>query len=114
MTTAFLGDIAEVIAGQSPEGTSYNEFGQGLPLFQGKAEFGETHPIAKRWCSAPKKVAEAGDILISVRAPVGPTNIADVRCCIGRGLAAIRPHGCLADRDFIHWTLRYLEPVARV
>lgn len=106
-----LEEIAEVIAGQSPSGDSYNETGDGLPLFQGKAEFGERHPVAKRWCSAPKKIAEAGDILISVRAPVGPTNVADVRCCIGRGLAAVRPNPRVALRDYVHWMLFQLEPV---
>ena len=111
MTMVRLGEIAEVIAGQSPSGDSYNETGEGLPLFQGKAEFGERHPVAKRWCSAPKKIAEAGDILISVRAPVGPTNVADVRCCIGRGLAAIRPDTSVALRDYVHWVLIHLEPV---
>lgn len=62
----------------------------GLPFFQGKAEFTELHPIAEKWCIEPQRIAERDDILISVRAPVGATNIADQRCCIGRGLAAIR------------------------
>jgi type I restriction enzyme S subunit len=80
-----------------------------LPFFQGKADFGNKHPVARVWCVSPKRVAEAGDILISVRAPVGPTNIADQRCCIGRGLAAIRvAEG--ADRDYVFWTLKRFEP----
>ena len=87
---AAMGSIADIIAGQSPPSSTYNQSGRGLPFFQGKAEFGKLHPVATKWCTEPTKVAEPDDILISVRAPVGPTNIADRRCGIGRGLAAIR------------------------
>ena len=104
-----LGEIATIIAGQSPPGSTYNESGLGLPFFQGKADFGRIHPVARKWCVAPKKIAEAGDILISIRAPVGPTNIAGERCCIGRGLAAIRTDETIALRDFVHWTIKYRE-----
>ncbi len=85
-----LGDACSVIMGQSPPSTSYNTKKEGLPFFQGKAEFTNLHPVAEKWCNAPNKVAELNDILLSVRAPVGTTNIADQKCCIGRGLAAIR------------------------
>lgn len=80
--------------GQSPPSSTYNENGEGLPFFQGKTEFSDLHPIPKKWCSKPKKIAEKNDILISVRAPVGTTNIADQKCCIGRGLAAVRYPDC--------------------
>ena len=73
--------------GQSPDSKTYNTQGKGLPFYQGNADFGETHPITHVWCSAPVKVAEDGDILISVRAPIGAMNMAVERCCIGRGLA---------------------------
>lgn len=108
--TVPLGEIATIIAGQSPPGSTYNENGLGLPFFQGKADFGDRHPVARKWCVAPKKIAEPGDILISVRAPVGPTNIAGERCCIGRGLAAIRPDETIALRDFVHWIIKHREP----
>lgn len=108
--SASLGEVATVISGQSPPGESYNEDGVGLPFFQGKADFTETYPIARKWCTAPRKIAESGDILISVRAPVGPTNIASERCCIGRGLAAIRPNESVALRDYVHWVLKRMEP----
>jgi type I restriction enzyme S subunit len=88
---ASLIDVATLIMGQSPPGTSYNSAGHGLPFFQGKADFGDDHPTPRKWCTAPTRIAEPGDVLMSVRAPVGPTNIADQRCAIGRGLAAIRP-----------------------
>jgi type I restriction enzyme S subunit len=77
--------------GQSPPSSEYNENGQGLPFFQGKAEFTDLFPEVRKWCTAPTKIAEANDILLSIRAPVGPTNLALSLCCIGRGLAAIRP-----------------------
>ncbi|MEE4197342.1 MAG: restriction endonuclease subunit S [Bacteroidales bacterium] len=85
-----LEEIADVIAGQSPPSVTYNEKGDGLPFFQGKTDFGEKHPTIRIWCSEPKKIALPNDILISVRAPVGPVNIANKKSCIGRGLSAIR------------------------
>lgn len=89
-----LGDVAEIILGQSPESKSYNTKGEGLPFFQGKTEFTDWFPIPNKWCTEPKKIAEPFDVLLSVRAPVGPTNIAKEKCCIGRGLAAIRYADC--------------------
>lgn len=101
--------MCEIIAGQSPPGDTYRKQPEGMPFFQGKADFGLRHPVARTWCIAPTKFAIPGDILISVRAPVGPTNVADTECCIGRGLAAIRP-GKDEDRDFILAALRLYEP----
>ena len=87
-----LGEAAEVVAGQSPPGESYNETRDGIPFYQGKTEFGEMLIGAPTtWTTDPQRFAEAGDILISVRAPVGPVNLATQRMCIGRGLAAIKP-----------------------
>ena len=87
-----LGDenYFELIMGQSPPSKTYNLEKIGLPFFQGKAEFGKMFPTPKKYCSEPTRIAEKDDVLISVRAPVGPTNLANERCCIGRGLAAIR------------------------
>jgi type I restriction enzyme S subunit len=87
---ASLDEIADVIMGQSPDGKSYNELGEGIPFMQGSAEFGEHYPIPEKWCSDPKKIAERGDLLLSVRAPVGDTNFADQRIAVGRGLSVIR------------------------
>ena len=87
-----LGQVAEVIAGQSPPGRSYNNGGVGTPFYQGKTEFGQTFiGEPTKWTTDPRKFAEKGDILMSVRAPVGPVNLATQRVCIGRGLAAIQP-----------------------
>jgi type I restriction enzyme S subunit len=104
---AALNDVAELIMGQSPSSSTYNETGDGLAFFQGKTDFGFCYPTPRLFCSAPLKVAKQHDILISVRAPVGPTNIADRDCCIGRGLAAIRPRSI--NRDFLFFNLRYIE-----
>ena len=103
-----LGDVCEVILGQSPPSSTYRKIPEGLPFFQGKADFGDISPNPTTWCVEPKKVAEAGDVLISMRAPVGPTNIANTRCCIGRGLAAIRCRN-EADRDFVLAGLKLYE-----
>ena len=80
---ARLDEACEVILGQSPPGNTYNFDGEGLPFFQGKAEFGDYYPTAVKWCSAPTKIAEGEDVLISVRAPVGPTNLCPTKACIG-------------------------------
>lgn len=85
-----LEKISDVIMGQSPPSESYNIDGIGLPFFQGKAEFTELHPKVQKWCDWQGKIALPNDILVSVRAPVGATNMANLKCFIGRGLAAIR------------------------
>jgi type I restriction enzyme S subunit len=87
-----LNEIAKVVAGQSPPSTTYNTKGEGLPFFQGKADFEDKYPNVRNWCTSKKrKEALPGDILMSVRAPVGPVNICDQKAVIGRGIAAIRP-----------------------
>lgn len=86
---ARLSEICAINMGQSPDSSTYNEDGNGLPFFQGNADFGETYPAVRMWCSEPTKMAQVKDILISVRAPIGALNIANCECCIGRGLAAL-------------------------
>ena len=112
ITSARLGnqDVASVILGQSPPSSAYNEAGDGLPFFQGKVDFGLIHPTPRVWCNAGRKFATAGDILISVRAPVGDVNVARDHCAIGRGVAAIRP-GPLSDPWFLYFALLYAKPV---
>ena len=107
--TKKLSEIAAVQMGQSPPGETYNSDGVGLPFFQGKAEFGAEHPTRVKWCSQPSRIAEAGDILLSVRAPVGPTNFATERCCIGRGLAAIRSEPKKCNQRYIRYYLKRFE-----
>jgi type I restriction enzyme S subunit len=103
-----LDEIADVVMGQSPPGSSYNEHGEGQPFFQGKTEFGEVHPTVRKFTTAGTKFAKSGDILMSVRAPVGPTNIAAIDCVIGRGLAAIRAKS-VVSQSYLRWTLKHLE-----
>jgi len=94
--------------GQSPESSSYNTVKEGLPFFQGKAEFQSIHPEIRKWCSAPLKTVGAGAILLSVRAPVGPTNLATEPSCIGRGLAGIEAKSEI-NQKYIFWYLRKME-----
>lgn len=103
-----LSNVAEIIMGQSPPSNTYNDIGDGLPFYQGKTDFGFKYPKPRLYCSSPQKIAETGDILISVRAPVGPTNIAPEKSCIGRGLSAIR--AVSIDPDFLFFNLRHIEP----
>ena len=76
--------------GQSPNGASYNTDKNGIVFFQGRAEFGFRYPTPRLYTTAPKRMAQTGDVLMSVRAPVGDLNIAFESCCIGRGISAIR------------------------
>ena len=92
--------------GQSPNSSNYNDYGDGMPFFQGNADFGERYPITRVWCNTPTKIAQAEDILISVRAPIGALNYAKEECCIGRGLAAITPDRNKVSQDFIYWALK--------
>jgi type I restriction enzyme S subunit len=101
-----LGEISTIIMGQSPPSSTYNEVGEGLPFFQGKTEFTDKYPVAVKWCSKPNKIAEPNDILITVRAPVGATNIANQKCCIGRGIAVIRSK---ESNDYILTFLQSVE-----
>ena len=100
-----LKDIAKITMGQSPDSSSYNEEKDGLPFFQGNADFGELYPNERVWCNEPKKVAEPGDILISVRAPIGALNYAKDKCSIGRGLAAITIED-EAERNYVFHLLK--------
>jgi type I restriction enzyme S subunit len=104
-----LSDLCIVIAGQSPQGSAYNDKGDGIEFHQGKKAFGESYLTPSNvWTTEITKIAEPLDILMSVRAPVGPTNITDRRICIGRGLAAIRcKEGVL--QKFILYALRNIE-----
>ena len=82
-------DIANITMGQSPDGSSYNEVGEGILFYQGSTDFGMRFPSVRQYTTAPSRFAKKGDILMSVRAPVGSINIANNDCCIGRGLSAI-------------------------
>ena len=105
-----LAEFTRIVMGQSPPSKTYNRKGDGLPFFQGKAEFRELSPTINLYCSRPNKIAKQGAILLSIRAPVGPTNLVQNECCIGRGLAAIHPCGGIEPK-FLLYFFRSIEPV---
>jgi type I restriction enzyme S subunit len=97
-------DVCEITMGQSPPSDYYNEKGEGLPFHQGVADFGERFPVDKKFCTVKNRLADADDILFSVRAPVGRINISTKQIIIGRGLSAIRSkHG---HQEFIFQQLK--------
>ena len=105
--TKYLGQVAQIVMGQSPDSKYYSEEEVGLPLLQGCAEFTERFPIANIYCSQSKKIATSGSILFSVRAPVGKTNLADRDYIIGRGIAALI--ACEISQEYLHHYLIYSE-----
>lgn len=104
-----LGEIANINMGQSPQSQFYNSEGDGLPFFQGVTEFGEMFPKTKQWTSKITKVAEPGDILFSVRAPVGRINYSKEKICIGRGLASMRSKEKLLNQNYLFYLLKNEE-----
>lgn len=100
-----LGEVCEVISGQSPEGKYYNTEEKGTPFYQGKKDFSFKYIGAPTtWTTETTKIAEKDDLLMSVRAPVGDVNFATQRLCIGRGLAAIRTKGSI-DKEYLFYFL---------
>lgn len=104
-----LSEFTSIEMGQSPKGEFIDNKKVGLPFYQGKTEFGKWYPIPRKYCSKPTKIAEKNDILLSIRAPVGPTNLCPEKSCIGRGLAAIRAFDEVSQKYLIHY-LRHIEP----
>jgi type I restriction enzyme S subunit len=102
-----LSDAFDLLMGQSPPGDTYNDAGDGLAFFQGRTDFGFRFPENRKYCSAPTRIAEKSDTLVSVRAPVGDINIAAERCCIGRGVAALRHKANLSS--FTYYTAWALQ-----
>ena len=97
-----LHNIAKIIMGQSPSGDSYNEEGLGKVFYQGRTDFGFRIPEVRIYTTEPKRNANKGDVLMSVRAPVGDLNIANEDCCIGRGLAAIKS----SESSYVFYLMR--------
>jgi type I restriction enzyme S subunit len=104
-----LGNIAQIIMGQSPPSHTYNKDGVGLPFLQGKMEFGRIYPRPAMYTTQPIKIAEPNDVLISVRAPVGDVNIAPHKICIGRGLAALRFDPKMANYMFYFYYFQFVK-----
>ena len=104
---ATVGEDFNLTMGQSPPGSTYNENGNGLPFYQGRKDFGFRFPTRRVYCTAPTRLAKKGDTLVSVRAPVGDINMANEKCCIGRGVAAIRHQ--LGSRSYTYYAMQYLQ-----
>ncbi|WP_201780505.1 restriction endonuclease subunit S, partial [Dysgonomonas macrotermitis] len=102
-------EIADIIMGQSPQGRSFNEVGDGIVFYQGRTEFGDRFPSIRLYTTEPNRFAEPLSVLLSVRAPVGDINIAHRKCCIGRGLASIKSNN--AHYSFIFYTMQSLKPL---
>ena len=100
-------DIANITMGQSPDGSSYNEKGEGIVFYQGSTDFGIRFPSVRMYTTSPSRYAKQGDILMSVRAPVGAVNIANYDCCIGRGLSAINSKK--GSITYIYYVIHYLK-----
>lgn len=101
-----LSEACTINMGQSPDSSTYNDEGKGIPFYQGNADFGEKYPKVRVWCFEPTKIAQFNDILISVRAPIGALNYADTECCIGRGLASIKPIIDRFTKEYIFYLLK--------
>ncbi|WP_429118360.1 restriction endonuclease subunit S [Aeromonas hydrophila] len=100
-----LGDLAEIVMGQSPSSSNYNSIGNGLPLIQGNADIANRWAIKRAYTTQVTKLGKAGDVLMSVRAPVGEVSRTMFDVCLGRGVCAIR-----YSNDFLYHTLVFLEP----
>ena len=105
MSKKTLHECAIITMGQSPNSKSYNGHGDGLPFYQGNADFGEINPIRRYYCNKPSKIANRNDILLSVRAPIGAVNIAVETCCIGRGLCAISEKRDITYYKYLYYFL---------
>ena len=105
--SAMLTDIANITMGQSPDGKSYNTKGEGTVFFQGSTDFGEFAPEVRVYTTSPSRMAKAGDILMSVRAPVGTLNLSSTDCCVGRGLAALNSK--IGSTTYLYYVLQYAK-----
>lgn len=100
-----VGEVAKINMGQSPSSSTYNDYGEGLPFFQGNADFGSLFPQIRLYTSNPIKTAYPNEILMSVRAPVGALNYCNVECCIGRGLCSIKM--IKGNNNFLFYLLKF-------
>jgi len=107
-----LVNVSRINMGQSPPSSSYNNENIGLPFYQGNADFGYKYPNIEKYCSEPKKIANPNDILMSVRAPIGALNIANKKCCIGRGLCSITVFKS-NSREYVYMYLKNIRELLK-
>ena len=104
-----LHHLAIIIMGQSPSSDSYNSIGKGVPFYQGSGDFTEKYVKTRLFCTMPTRMAQSGDVLLSVRAPVGAVNLTEKDCCIGRGLSAIRSKMSIDYNEYFYYAFRVME-----
>jgi type I restriction enzyme S subunit len=110
-STKPLGEVAVIVMGQSPDSKNYNRTGEGVPLIQGNADIENRYSIARVWTTQITKEGRAGDLLLTVRAPVGAVGRISERCCLGRGVCSLKTSG---DADFLFHALVFAEPAWKV
>jgi type I restriction enzyme S subunit len=104
MKTASLKDVCQISMGQAPDGSSYNDIGEGFPLIAGAGDFGALSPKPKKFTREPSKISEVDDIILCIRATIGDLNWSDKAYCLGRGVAGLRPRADKLDRHYLwHW-----------
>ena len=103
-----LEDIVEVTMGQSPKSQYYNTEGEGTPFLQGNRTFGFKRPTFDTYTTLVTKSAKAGDVIMSVRAPVGDLNITPVDMCLGRGVCSLRMKN--GNQEFLYYMMKYYMP----
>jgi len=106
-TDGKLSEVANITMGQSPNGDSYNEEGEGMVFFQGSTDFNFRFPLVRMFTTEPSRIAQEEDVLLSVRAPVGTLNVANEKCCIGRGLAALNSK--FESNSFVLYLMFYFK-----
>lgn len=102
-----LSEFCDILMGQSPPSSTYNFNTNGLPFFQGRKDFGTKYPKKSMWCSEPTRIANKGNVLLSVRAPIGDVNVAIEKCCIGRGLSALSMKN--GNKEFLYYLLLHYQ-----
>lgn len=107
-----LSTVADILMGSSPSGESYNQDGNGEVFYQGRTEFGFRYPSVKTYTTEPKRMAKQGDILMSVRAPVGDLNIANQDCCIGRGISSLSSK--INANSFLYYLMQNVQSLFNV
>lgn len=109
MKTVALGEVAEIVMGQAPPGTSYNSGGSGVPLIAGAGDFEGDRISCSKSTTSPTRLSKPGDIVLSIRATIGPKVWSDREYCLGRGVASVRPAKDLDAQFLWHW-LSYASP----
>lgn len=103
-----LEEIVDVTMGQSPKSQYYNNEGNGIPFLQGNRTFGFKKPTFDTYTTLVTKLAKAGDVIMSVRAPVGDLNITPVDMCLGRGVCSLRMKN--GNQEFLFYMMKYYIP----